>query len=298
MHGSQSQMGRSPPAWLGCNAVCVWLVLAPAAGGEQVRRVPEPRIDPGMFLERDREADGGPQLEPIGGGRLRHKDPRFTAIIAPDGSVEFRDVVIEPDATVMGIDLLTGKLRPPKPVARDNFEERALYPQGPPTAPTMVGLGGGFGGLLGALVSKIRRKAGGLGKDSGRANMPAKVRFLAQTEGLRTRMAHAWLKARLAEQRGRLVEEVLALWRDPSLPLAERKRRIFQMWDDCAEPAELRTPTDEIQAAAAVEARVRIEGLIRMLAPRGSPQQFTAAELAEFNAQRRSRARFDPYAGR
>ncbi len=43
-------------------------------------------------------------------------------------------------------------------------------------------------------------------------------------------------------------------------------------------------------------ARGRIAALIRMLAPPGSPQQFTTAELAEFNAVRQSRARFDPYA--
>lgn len=272
----------------------LWLALAPTADVPD-RRAPEPRIDPGMFLERDREADSGPPLEPIGGGRLRHKDPRFTAIIGPDGSVEFHDVVITPDAAVMGFDLFKKKLKPAKPIARDDFEARALYPNGPPTAANFVGVGGAFGGLIGALVGKIKRK-GGRARDNGRTNMPAKTRFLAQTEGLRTRMAHAWLKQRIAERRTELVADVLEVWRDPRLPLAERRRRIFVLWDDCAEPPEVRTPTDELHAEAAVEARRRIEALIRMLAPRGSPEAFTAAELAEFNAHRRSRARFDPYA--
>ena len=276
----------------------VWLALVRTGAAQDERRVPAPRVDPGLFLQRDTNSDGGPRLEPIGGGRLRHRDPRFTAIIAADGDVEFRDVVIKPEAKLLGLDLFKGKLDSPKPLARDNFEERALFPHGPPTAATFVSIGGGFGGLLGALVSKLRRKAGGLGTDNGRTNMAAKTEFLAETEALRLRMAHTWLKQRLAEQRRALVDQVLAVWRDASLPLAARKRRIFVLWDECAEPGDLRSPADEIRAEAAVEARGRIEALMRMLAPPGSPQQFTAAELAEFNAGRQSRARFDPYATR
>lgn len=284
--------GHASSAVLTCSLV--WLALARTGSAQDV---PAPRVEPGLFLRRDTNSDGGPKLEPIGGGRLRHKDPRFTAIIAADGSVEFRDVVIKPAAKLMGIDPFNkGKLDTPKPIARDNFEERALYPHGPPTAPMMVSVGGGFGGLMGALVSKLRRKAGGLGTDNGRTNMAAKAQFLADTEAVRMRMAHAWLAQRLAEQRAALVDHVLEVWRDVSLPLAERKRRIFVMWDECAEPTELRSPADELRAEAAREARARIEALIRMLAPADSPSRFTAAELAEFNARRQSRARFDPYA--
>lgn len=296
MQRMRSSPVSSPLSWLA--GPLMWLALLPSVGAQEVRRAPAPRVDAGLFLERDRDSDGLPRLEPIDGGRLKHSDPRFTAIINSDGSVEFRDVVLKPEATILGFDLLSRKRTPPKPLARDNFEERALYPHGPPTAATFASVGGGFASqLIGLLVRKIRRKASGLGDDHGRVNSPAKKRFLAQTEALRTRMAHAWLKARLAEQQVRIVEEALALWRDPGLPLVERKRRIFVLWDECSEPGELRTPADEIQALAAREARGRIEALLRMLAPRGSPQQFTPAELELFNRGRESRARFDPYAG-
>lgn len=272
------------------------LALARTAAAQDERRVPPPRLEPGLVLQRDASSDGGPRLESLGDGRLRHRDPRFTATIAADGSVEFQDVVIKPQASLLGLDVLKGKLDAPKPIARDNFEERALYPQGPPTAATFVGIGGGFGGILAALVSKLRRKAGGLGTDNGRSNMAAKARFLADTEAVRMRLAHAWLKQRLAEQQAALVDQVLVIWRDTSRSLAERRRQIFVLWDECADSAELRSPADEIRAAAASEARGRIEALIRMLAPQDSAWRFTAAELTMFNAQRQSQARFDPYA--
>ena len=145
------------------------------------------------------------------------------------------------------------------------------------------------------ISSSSSARDGGNNKRQSRANLAAKAAFLAETEAVRMRMAHAWLKERLSEQQAALVEQVLAVWRDPTLPPAARRRRLFTLWDECAEPTESPTAADEIRAQAALAARGRVEALIRMLAPQGSPEQFTAAELVELNAQRRSRARFDPY---
>jgi len=281
--------------WVALIVAPMWLAPARSDAAQDERQVPAPRVDPGLVLRRG-AAEDGPRLESLGDGRLRHRDPRFTATIAADGSVEFRDVVVEPEAKLLGLDLFKGKIEAPRPIARDSFEERALFPHGPPTAPTMVGVGGGFGGLLGALVSKLRRKRGGPDRGERRTHMAAKARFMAETEALRLRMAHDWLRQQLAAQQRALVEQVLEIWRDASLPLALRRRRIFGLWDECDEPVAIRSPADELRAEAARAARGRVEALIRRLAPQGSPQQYTPAELAELNARRQSRVRFDPYA--
>lgn len=282
--------------WAG--ACAMWLALTPAGGRAEPPRVPAPRVP--LVLERSREGDAerGPKLEPIGGGRLQHRDPRFTAIIAADGSVEFKDVLVQGNKQLLGIDPLRRKLDPPRSVTRDDFEERAVYAgMGPSTAPMMAGVGGSFGGLAAAVLGKLRRRSGAAGPAPPGRNAAAKAEFMRATEGVRTRLAHAWLKSQLDAQLGALTGHLLEIWRDESLPLAERKRRIFVAWDECDEgAASPATPTDEIRTRAARQARARVLALIRLIAPRGSPQKYTAAELAGLNARRRSQERFEPYA--
>ena len=275
-----------------------WLVCVPevSAWQEERRSVPPPRVVPGLMLESSRgaPADVGPRLEPIGGGRLRHRGKGFTAIIDADGSVEFRDVLVEAKPSFMGFDL-RGNKNPPVNLARDNFEERALYPTGPPTAPILVGVGGCFGGIVGALIGAVVRKARG-GKSPGHRHTAAKLQFIKETEAPRLRMMHAWLKARLAAQLDVLIAEVLAAWRDTSLPLVERRRRIFIKWDECEDGGGVAgSAIEQIRADAATLARARIEALVRLLAPAGSPQAYAQAELVRLNAGRRSRSTFDPY---
>ena len=88
---------------------------APPEGPEAPRRAPPPRLDPGLSLQRGGEssADAGPKLEPIGGGRLRHSDPRFTAIVEPDGSVKFKDARGKPVLQAAGFDPLQRRFTPP-----------------------------------------------------------------------------------------------------------------------------------------------------------------------------------------
>ena len=243
-------------------------------------RVPAPRVSAGLMLREDRSADAGPRLRSIDGGRLVHEDGRFTATIAADGSVRFKDVLVKPKVVVVGLDVLTGKADESQP--RDAFAERAVYPFGPSTA-AMIGGGGGMPGLADLLI--------------GTRHAAAKTRFLRATEALRMRMAHAWLRQQLDAQLGELVPRMLAIWRDPSFALAERRRRIFVAWDECEEAsASLGSPAEALRGEVAMQARDRIERLVRTIAPPGSPQQFTPAELETLNAVRRSRRRFEPYA--
>lgn len=96
------------------------------------------------------------------------------------------------------------------------------------------------------------------------------------------RHRHAQL-ARAAELMQRNIDRLWATAPD----LAGRKRGLFELWDDCAE-----TGSDELVAAGAA-ARGLVIGAIRARL-RGA-DAYTAAELAELNAVRRSTAVFAPY---
>jgi len=246
--------------------------------------VPGPQRAAGLVLERGTQTDTrAPKLEPLGGGRLRHRDHRFTAIIEADGSVSFRDPIGK-----VTLDLLN----PPSPPAdipeqakqlRDrapDFSERALFPNGPPTAP-IVGLGLRFGGLADG--------------PRGKRHASAKLAFLTATEGLRLRMAHAWHRERMHEQQAALVSQLIHVWRDASRSLVDRRRELFAAWDACAEGSDSDAPLERLRADAGLATRRKIEALVRLVAPAGSPVQYTPAELAALNARRRSVRPFDPY---
>lgn len=72
-------------------------------------------------------------------------------------------------------------------------------------------------------------------------------------------------------------------------PAAQRRRLLFQLWDECAE----RGPQDVVAGAVAI--RAIIVGFIRNQLPAGSRDAFRPAELEALNRARTSRARFQPY---
>lgn len=257
--------------------------------GLTVHAAPPPeRVTPGLVLERGGHAESvGPKLEPIGGGRLRHRDARFTAIIEPDGSVEFRDVFGQTTVDILGFDLARRRFKEYKPLAGDYIAEQALYPKGPPTASIMAGVGFRFGGL----ADGRRARAG----HDGTRNTSAKLAFLHATEALRLRMAYSWARDRMRDAQDELIDDLLDMWRDGSRSLAERRHKLFLAWDACDDPRGTTAPLERLRAEAGAAARDRIEALVRLLAPPGSPAQYTAAELAALNARRRSVRPFDPY---
>src|SRR5690606_35158153 len=150
------------------------------------------------------------------------------AIIYPDGSVEFRDHGAAADIEIFGLDLRRRRFREPEPERHapwwSGLLYESLYPRrqslGP--APIFAGFGVRFGGL-----------ADGPRKSRHRS---AKQAFLAATEALRFRLANAWYKQRLQAELADLGDQLLAVWHDTSLPLAERKRRIFERWAECEDP--------------------------------------------------------------
>src|SRR5206468_5408912 len=81
-----------------------------------------------------------------------------------------------------------------------------------------------------------------------------------------------------------LMARARTIWDDDSIAVAERRLRLFQLWDDCDE-----------DAPAGREARHRIERFIQEVAPRGSPRAYPEAQLRELNRRRGSETRFAPY---
>jgi hypothetical protein len=81
-----------------------------------------------------------------------------------------------------------------------------------------------------------------------------------------------------------LVTRARTIWGDDAISPAERRVRLFELWDACDE-----------DTRAGREARQRIERFVREVAPRGSPRAYPAAQLRELNRHRSSTARFAPY---
>ncbi|WAS98144.1 hypothetical protein [Nannocystis punicea] len=258
------------------SAVVLGLSVAPvalAAPAKLPPNIPRPSVD----------------LEPDGAGRLKHRGDGFTAIIHPDGSVEFRDHGGTADINFLGLDLWRRRLREPEPERQPPWfmgvVDEALYskrfaPYGP--APILAAFGARFGGLADG-----RRK---------NRHKSAKQAFMIATEQLRFHLANAWYKQRLRSELADLGGQLLEVWRDAKLPLTERKRRIFERWEECEDATSTRrTDIDDMRLDVARTARAKIEAFVRQVAPLGSPQAFTDEELDRFNAGRAGKTRFRPY---
>jgi len=132
-----------------------------------------------------------------------------------------------------------------------------------------------------------------------------KLRITKATEALRLRMAIAYTRARIEEQRAALPRELDRVWMAIGVPDDRRRRNLFQLWDDCEEPllgaaipledTNVDGELDRIRRQAGSEARKVIETYIRTELPKGSQIAFTDVELQELNQGRRSKARFAPY---
>lgn len=107
--------------------------------------------------------------------------------------------------------------------------------------------------------------------------------FMEQSETLRERLE---TQARTQQQAHSLTgvrSQVRTIWEDTSRPAADRRRAIFELWDECADGEE------------GAPARDAIIAFIRREIPDSSADSFTMIELARMNAHRESTERFDPY---
>jgi hypothetical protein len=304
-------MGRSFGMAMGLGA----LVLAAQA---RAAPPPRPRLPPPTSLRTDAD---GVRLRRQADGSLRQVDTEagFVGTVHGDGRVEIRDI---PDGRV---EFTTGRatvdwmlnfvravqsptkdrpdLEPPPPDREDRTNAGVQLtppsPYGP--APILVGVGGRFGGAADLALRKGQRK-----------QARAKQEFLDSTAPIRAALTRAHVREQQRAAQLRLGQDLATLWRDETRPLAERRRALFELWDDCEESMPGRAaplgdePNLDRGAASEVDAergrggelmRRRIEAFVRRVAPAGSARAFDEAELSRLNARRHSRQRFDPYGG-
>ncbi len=262
-------------------------------------RVPSPRVAmPSIAVERS-ESDRELDLQRLPGGRLRHVDREggFVAIVEPDGRVQFEPIVKvkrKRSRVLAWFGGLANALqRPPgqrdRPELehdmppRDDASRRAMAlvetvnwgPYGP--GPVLLSVGGSF--------------------DVSGPNAAKQREFMRRTKSMREAMALRFREKELAAATVRVTADVVAIWREESVPLSIRKQRIFALWDE-AEAPRGDGPMQDTMEATQLEVRDRIERAVRRLAPAGSEDAFTEAELAELNARRSSRDAFEPYRAR
>lgn len=135
-----------------------------------------------------------------------------------------------------------------------------------------------------------------------RAKEALEEQGLSESQRLMTAIAEA---AETTErQLAALDGELAALWADTSKPASERRRLLFERWDECEEGdgtgGKLRVSTadtapDAIRKQAGDRARVAIEQFIRQRLPAGSGDAYGAKELLLLDGRRKSVRRFDPY---
>lgn len=113
-----------------------------------------------------------------------------------------------------------------------------------------------------------------------------KLALLDRTRDQRVAVRERHRKAQLAHAPELMQRNLDRLWA-MAPDLATRKRELFALWDDCAE-----TGSDELVAGAEAARRL-VVGAIR--AHLRGTDAYTAAELAELNAHRRSTSVFAPY---
>ncbi|MFH0902257.1 MAG: hypothetical protein V2A73_16615 [Pseudomonadota bacterium] len=115
-----------------------------------------------------------------------------------------------------------------------------------------------------------------------------KADFIEDTKTRRDAMADEDQRRRAREALRKLPGALAELWKSPDLSTTQKRRVLFDLWDECAEsgPAWL--------VHAGKEARAIILGFVRARLLQGSDEAFTENELTELNKKRQSQQPFEP----
>lgn len=116
-----------------------------------------------------------------------------------------------------------------------------------------------------------------------------KRKFLNETREMREEMAREAKHENLAQALVEIRDRLNAVWNDTELSLIEKKKRLFEIWDECAEDdsEEVRNTTMMI--------RVSISTFINNKLAQNSEGAYSNEELLELNNNSSSKARFLPY---
>jgi hypothetical protein len=117
-----------------------------------------------------------------------------------------------------------------------------------------------------------------------------KALFLDATFEARATMGAQFRQRMARASVGELPWRARAIWCDPSRSAAERRRLLYQLWEDAAEPED---PDLGMHGAAA---RAVLERFVAMNLPAGSPEAYSVGELTALNRTRGRMPAFDPYA--
>ncbi|HET9621456.1 MAG TPA: hypothetical protein VFP84_08830 [Kofleriaceae bacterium] len=233
-------------------------------------------------------------------GKTSNQGP-FTAKVAPDGTVKLSDRanlnvhLALPSAKQIASGLQAWYYKPDKTPGADGQANAPLasalqvspgattntgdpaQPQDRATTAIVPVLGGGFD-----ITDAVMR---GHGADPYASK---KLKFLDATRDERVQLANKHRAEQLAQVPQIMQRNLAALWAARLDPGA-RKRALFELWDECVETGD----PDAVAAGAA--ARRLVLGFIRGHLPAGSPDAYTADELAALAKVQQSRAAFTPY---
>lgn len=186
---------------------------------------------------------------PAGGGTMRATGEPFHAKIHRDGTIEFRD---KPNVQLEGVKI------------SKTFGIPVLFGRFDVTDAVMA--------QLGETLYPYR-----------------KLRLMDQSREARAEMAKESQRENLQSALALYKKHLRRVWLHPELSLAERRRALFLLWDECAEAG----PEDVLTSANSI--RAMTISFIRRELPQGSSKAYSAQELAAFNQARRSSKRFAPY---
>ncbi len=117
-----------------------------------------------------------------------------------------------------------------------------------------------------------------------------KLHFLKRTGSLRAQMCAEAQKDSLDVAVRSLRRDLARIFADPSRTLSQKKKLLFDLWDQCAE-----NDANPNVAKAAAMARATVLGFIREKLPARSEDRYQEEEIAELNRGRISRELFRPY---
>ncbi|HLL23216.1 MAG TPA: hypothetical protein VK427_13850 [Kofleriaceae bacterium] len=121
-----------------------------------------------------------------------------------------------------------------------------------------------------------------------------KLKFLDDTRDERVAMGKHWRREQLQQTSEIMRKNLQRAWATTS-GLAARKQALFELWDEIVEPRTRDDLADEVLVDASNAARKAVIGFIRARLPAGSELAYSDAELAEYNARRKSTQAFAPY---